>query len=213
MDLIRFIFSKVFLKNLLIAVLLTVLLIFGLQFYLDSYTNHNDYHLVPELKGKKINEAERVLQDRGMKLSVIDTVDYNPDYPKYSIIEQDPRKGDKVKLGRKIYVKINSGGYSKVPFPKITGKTERQAKTILKTTGFKVGKITKRPYFAEVVLYAFHKKDTLKPGMPVPKNTTINLIIGDGKTSVESSGDSSEDATENNRNNKVEEILNNVLGN
>jgi len=209
MDLIHFIFSKMFLKNLLAAVLLTVLIVFGLQFYLDSYTNHDDYHLVPELKGKKIEEAEAVLKERGMKLRVIDTVDYNPDYPKYSIIEQDPRKGDKVKLGRKIYVKINSGGYSKVPFPKILGKTERQARTILKTTGFKIGKISKKPYFAEVVLYALHKKDTIKPGMAVPKNTTIHLVVGDGKTSVESPDQNSTDATDQ----TTEQILNDVLGN
>ncbi len=211
MDFFRFLISKTFFKNLLAAILLTVLLVFGLQFYLDSYTNHDDYHLVPELKGKKIEEATGILKERGMNLVVIDTVDYNPDYPKYSIIEQDPRKGDKVKLGRKIYVKINSGGYSKVPFPKILGKTERQAKTILKTTGFKVGKITKRPYFAEVVLAAMHKKDTLKAGMPVPKNTTVNLIVGDGKTSVESTSGNDEEPTSNDNN--VEEILNNVLGN
>ncbi len=213
MDFIHFIFSKTFLKHLLAAVILTVLLVLGLQYYLDSYTNHEEYHLVPELKGKKIEEAERLLQERDMKLRVIDTVDYNPDFPKYSIIEQNPREGDKVKLGRKIYVKINSGGFSKVPFPNIVGKTERQAKTILKTTGFKLGKIIKKPYFAEVVLYALHKKDTLKPGMPIPKNTTINLIVGDGKTSVESSENDSENTTDNQSNNNVEEILNNVLGN
>ncbi len=213
MEFLQFLMSKTFIKNLMIAVLLTVLLVFGLQFYLDSYTHHNDYHLVPELKGKKIEEAENVLEERGMKLVVIDTVEYNPDYPKYSIVEQDPRNGDQVKLGRKIYVKINSGGYSKVPFPNILGKTERQAKTILKTTGFKIGKISKRPYFAEVVLYATHKKDTLKPGMAVPKNTTVNLIVGDGKTSVESTADEKTGEESNTTNNNVEEILNNVLGN
>ncbi len=211
MDFLRFLVSKTFFKNLLAAIFLTVLLVFGLQFYLDSYTNHNDYHLVPELKGKKIEEAEGVLKERGMNLVVIDTVDYNPDYPKYSIIEQDPRKGDKVKLGRKIYVKINSGGYSKVPFPNILGKTERQAKTILKTTGFKIGKITKKPYFAEVVLTALHKKDTLKAGMPVPKNTSVHLIVGDGKTSVEST--TNEGTDDSSSDNNIEEILNDVLGN
>ncbi len=211
MDFLRFLVSKTFFKNLLAAIFLTVLFVFGLQFYLDSYTNHNDYHLVPELKGKKIEEAEGVLKKRGMNLVVIDTVDYNPGYPRYSIIEQDPRKGDKVKLGRKIYVKINSGGYSKVPFPNILGKTERQAKTILKTTGFKIGKITKKPYFAEVVLTALHKKDTLKAGMPVPKNTSVHLIVGDGKTSVEST--TNEGTDDSSADNNIEEILNDVLGN
>ncbi len=213
MDFFKFLISKTFLKNLIAAIILTIVIIFGLDFYLDSYTNHNDYHLVPELKGKKVEEVEKILKDRKMQLIIIDTLEYNPDYPKFSVVEQDPRRGDKVKIGRKIYVKINSGKYSNIKFPNILGKTERQAKTILITTGFRIGKVTKRPYFAEVVLKAIHKKDTLKAGMLVPKNSKINLVVGDGKTSIDSGNDNSDNQEDNNTDNQVEKVLNDVLGN
>ena len=217
MDFFKFLISKTFLKNLIAAIILTFLLVFALKLYLNSYTNHNDYHLVPELKGKSIEQANKILKDRKMKMVIIDTLEYNPDYPKFSVVEQEPRKGDKVKLERKIYVKINNGAYSNISFPNILGKTERQAKTLLKTSGLRIGKITKRPYFAEIVLKAIHQKDTLKAGMPIPKTSKIDLIIGDGKTSVEGSNN---DESSNNGNEgeaekdkQVEKVLNDVLGN
>ncbi len=215
MDFFKFLISKTFLKNLIAAIILTFLLVFALKLYLNSYTNHNDYHLVPELKGKSIEQANKILKDRKMKMVIIDTLEYNPDYPKFSVVEQEPRKGDKVKLGRKIYVKINNGAYSNISFPNILGKTERQAKTLLKTSGLRIGKITKRPYFAEIVLKAIHQKDTLKAGMPIPKTSKIDLIIGDGKTSVEGSNndESSNNGNEGEKDKQVEKVLNNVLGN
>ncbi len=215
MDFFKFLISKTFLKNLIAAIILTFLLVFALKLYLNSYTNHNDYHLVPELKGKSIEQANKILKDRKMKMVIIDTLEYNPDYPKFSVVEQEPRKGDKVKLGRKIYVKINNGAYSNISFPNILGKTERQAKTLLKTSGLRIGKITKRPYFAEIVLKAIHQKDTLKAGMPIPKTSKIDLIIGDGKTSVEGSNndESSNNGNEGEKDKQVEKVLNDVLGN
>jgi len=213
MEFINFLLSKTFFKNLIAAIILTIFIIFGLKFYLDSYTHHNDYHLVPQLKGKSVEEAENILNERKMNLVVIDTLEYHPDYPKFAILEQNPRHGDKVKLGRKIYVKINSGKYSNIPFPNILGKTQRQAQNILSATGLKIGKISKRPYFAEVVLRAIHKKDTLKPGMKIPKNSRIDLIVGDGKTPVESEGNGNEQTNKTDKiDSQVQKTLEDVLG-
>ncbi len=213
MELIKFLTSKIFLKNLIAAIILTVIIVLGLKFYLDSYTNHNDYHLVPQLKGKSVEEADKMLKERKMNLIVVDTLEYNPDYPKFAVLEQNPRQGDKVKLGRKIYVKINSGKYSNIPFPNILGKTQRQAQNILSATGLRLGNINKRPYFAEIVLYAIHKKDTLKSGMKVPKNSKIDLIVGDGKAPIDS--ENTNEDTENTEikiDNQVQKTLEDVLG-
>jgi beta-lactam-binding protein with PASTA domain len=210
MNFFKFLISKTFFKNLLAAIVLTVVVFFGLKFFLNSYTHHNEYHLVPDLQKKSIEEAERILESRKMNLVVIDTVDYNPKFPKYSIIEQNPRKDDKVKVGRKIYVKINSDAYANVTLPKIIGKTERQAKTLLRSSGFKIGKITTRPYFAEIVLYALHGKDSIKGGDKIPKTSPVDLIIGDGKRPIDggASHESEENVDEN-----IKNTLNNVIGN
>jgi beta-lactam-binding protein with PASTA domain len=210
MDFFKFLFSKTFLKNLLAAIILTVAIVFGLKLFLGSYTHHNEYHVVPDLQKKSSEEAKKILENRKMNLVIIDTVDFNPKYPKYSIIEQNPKKNDKVKVGRKIYVKINSDAYANVTLPNIIGKTERQAKTLLRASGFKIGKISTRPYFAEIVLHAFHNKDTLKNGTKIPKTSSIDLIIGDGKRAINGGSDNE---TEENVDENIKNTLDNVIGN
>ena len=215
MNFLKFLISKTFLLNLVAAILLVVLIIFGLNIYLDSYTNHNDYHRVPNLINKSYKKAKKILEARNMQIEIIDTVDYNPKYKKYAVVEQNPRKNDKVKVGRKIYVKLNNNKYAKISFPEVIGKSRRQALSLIKASGLRVGKVTTRPYFAEIVLKAFHKKDTLSNGDKIPKNSVIDLIIGDGKRAV--------DENENNEQNDaggsqqpdadIQKTINDVIGN
>ena len=49
-------------------------------------------------------------------MEIQDSANYNPDYPKFSVIEQDPLAGNQVKENRKIYLTLNPSGYRKVPF-------------------------------------------------------------------------------------------------
>ena len=215
MDFFKFLVSKTFLKNLVAAIILLVLIIFGLKIYLDSYTHHNDYHLVPDLTNKSYEQAKKILEDRKMQIVVIDTVDYNPKFNKYAIVEQNPIRNDKVKVGRKIYVKINNNAYAKISFPEVVGKSRRQALSLIKASGLRVGKITTQPYFAEIVLKAIHQKDTLKTGFKIPKNSVINLIIGDGKRAVDEDKQPHEpESTDTQKPNAdIQKTLDDVLGN
>jgi len=212
MDFFKFLISKTFLKNFVLAVFIVIVLIFGLKFYLKLYTHHNEYHIVPQLTGKSYEEAKKILQERKMNIEIIDTVDYNPKYPKYAIIEQNPHKDDKVKVGRKIYVKINSNAYADVSLPEIIGKTKRQAVSLLKASGLQPGKITTKPYFAEVVLYAIHQNDTLKNGSKIPKTSKVDLIIGDGKRPVDETEDSEDENINNKPDKNIQNVLDNVIG-
>jgi len=215
MNFLKFLISKTFLKNLIIAIVLLVIIVLGLKLYLSNYTHHNDYHMVPDLTNKSFEKAKKILHDRQMNIVIIDTVDYNPKYKKYAIVEQNPQKNDNVKVGRKIYVKINNNAYTKISFPPIIGKSKRQAVNLLKASDLKVGKITTRPYFAEIVLAATHLKDSLKTGFKIAKKSTINLIIGDGKRSVD--GNNQDDSNTGNDTQKpdasIQKTLNDVLGN
>jgi len=211
MDFIKFLISKSFLKNVLVAIVILLLIVFGLKVYLGSYTNHGEYHLVPDLQKKSFDEAKKILTERKMNIVVIDTMEYNPKYPAFSIVEQNPHKNDKVKVGRKIYVKLNSGKYAEVSLPDIFGKTKRQALTLLKSSGFVPGKISTKPYFAEIVLYAMYKNDTLKKTSKIPKTATIDLIIGDGNRPVPSGDEEGEETGK--VDNNIQNTLDNVLGN
>jgi len=213
MNFIKFLISKAFLKNLLAAIILTIVIVLGFKLYLNFYTHHNEYHIVPDLHKKSFSEAKKILEGRKMHIQIIDTIAYNPNYPKYSIVEQDPHKNDKVKVGRKIYVKINNNAYENITIPNVLGKTKRQAKSLLSSSGFNIGKITTRPYFAEVVLYAICQKDTLKSGSKLPKTSTIDLIIGDGNRPIDSEGTPQNETGDEKLDKNIQNTLNNVIGN
>ena len=58
MSLIKFLTSKTFLKQILLAVVAVFVLCFVLLKWLNVSTNHGDFETVPDLKGKSINVAQ-----------------------------------------------------------------------------------------------------------------------------------------------------------
>jgi beta-lactam-binding protein with PASTA domain len=112
---------------------------------------------------------------------VVDSADFNPDYPRFSVIEQNPKAGNKVKENRKIYVTVNPSGYKKVTVPNIIQVTQRNAASMLKAVGLEVGRVS---YIDELgkdmVYYIRHNGKTIKPGDRLPKTSKIELVCGNG---------------------------------
>ncbi|WP_247672615.1 PASTA domain-containing protein [Aquimarina sp. MMG016] len=163
------------------AVALTVILCFLALEWLDSTTNHDQRIVVPSLSKKPIDEAQALLEEKDLRLKVReDSASFNPDYPKYSIIEQNPAPGSMVKENRKIYVTLNPSGYRKIEVPNVVQQTRRQAEPLLVASGFKIGKITYQPNMSDQVLELRYKGKTLKPGTMLMKTSTIDLVVGDG---------------------------------
>ncbi len=185
MKLLKFIFSKTFWKNIVLMLVLAVLIVIGVYFYLNAYTRHGEKISVPDLYGLKVDKAKALLEQNRMELVIVDTLNYDPDLPKFAVREQNPKAGSGVKTGRKIYVKLNSGRYRSVSLPRLRGLTLRQAKSTLMAMDIKVGKVTERPYFAEVVLEVIKGKDTLHSGDKIPVKSVVNLIVGSGEQDFE----------------------------
>jgi beta-lactam-binding protein with PASTA domain len=96
-------------------------------------------------------------------------------------VKQDPNPGEKVKEGRKIYIKINAGSHQLVAIPNLIEQTLRQAEPSLKALGLQIGQIKYVPYIGkDMVLKLFVNGRELKAGEKVPKLTTIDLEVGDG---------------------------------
>jgi len=182
MGFLNFIKSKVFFKHFALAILAMVLLCFLMLQYLNMTTNHGDFEVVPDLKGKSIGVAEIELEKNNLIMQIQDSANYNPNYPKFSVIEQEPLAGTNVKENRKIYLTLNPSGYPKVKIPKnIVGLTYRQAKPTLLQLGFKIGKITYVDYIAKDEVRGLrHNGKTIKPGTTLAKTETIDLILGNG---------------------------------
>ena len=192
MTFIKFLFTKVFLKQLSIAIIALLGLAFVILFWLKFTTNHNQKIEVPSLAKMSLDTAENKLNEIDLRFEIIDSSNYNPDFPKYSIIEQIPKAGEFVKENRKIYLTLNRSGYVYLKIPEVVGKTRRQAEPTLISMGFEIGRITYKSYIAlDEVLELSYKGKKLKSGEKIQKTSVIDLVLGDGegglKTQLENS--------------------------
>ena len=149
--------------------------------WLKSYTHHGDFETVPQLKGKSLDVVEIELDDNNLKMVVQDSANYNPNYPAYSVIEQQPEAGAQVKENRKIYLTLNPSGYRKIGVPNIIRRTYRQAKPTLEALGFEIGNISYQDDIGkDEVLGIKHKGETILPGTLLQKTSKIDLVLGNG---------------------------------
>jgi beta-lactam-binding protein with PASTA domain len=174
--------SRVFVAQILAAMAIIALISF-LFFHWITYTTHHGQEItVPDLSKLSVEQAEEKLDAIDLNYSILDTVDFRPDYPKLTIVEQEPKAGSKVKEGRKIYIKINASKYTMVSVPDLVEKTYRQAVPTLEAVGLAEGTITYKPYLGkDMVLEMRLNGKKLKAGDKVLKSSKIDLILGDGK--------------------------------
>lgn len=184
MSLVKFITSKAFIKQLVLAIVALIIFVFLMLKWLNFSTNHGEFVEVPELKGKTLEVVKIELEDNDLRFEVQDSSNYNPKYPKGAVIEQDPLAGSQVKENRKIYLILNPSGYRKVGVPNIIRRTFRQAKPTLEALGFMVGNIT---YVDDIgkdeVLEVRYKGEKVTPGTMLQKTTKIDLVLGNGNKS------------------------------
>ena len=172
-----------FFKQIAFAIIGFVILFFILKFWLNITTNHDQKIQVPDLHKIPIDQAAEKLKDLDLDFIVIDSANYNPTYPKKSVIEQSPEAGDFVKEKRKIYLTLNQSKFRDVTLPQLNGKTKRQAISNLRSIGINVN--TKFIYVKDigkdVVRGIRFRGKTVNMGDKIPLNSIVDLILGDGK--------------------------------
>jgi beta-lactam-binding protein with PASTA domain len=182
MSLRKFLTSSTFFKNLFFALVIVILFLVVFVKFLDFSTNHGEEIKVPDLSKMKLEIAEEKLDEEGLEVFLLDTVEFKPEFPPYTIVEQDPIAGSKVKDGRKIYVKLNAGGYAMVTFPDLKNKTFRQATNALRALGLVEGELKYVPDLAkDIVLEVSYNGRPVKAGDKLMKNSKIDFVLGDGK--------------------------------
>lgn len=182
MSLGNYLKSRVFFAQIITA--MSVVAILGYLFFhwITFVTHHGEEITVPNLSKLNEDQIEDKLEDLDLDYLIIDTVDYNPKFPKLAVVEQEPTAGSKVKRGRQIYIKINSDTYKMVSVPDLVDKTYRQAVPTLKSIGLQDGEITYVPHMGkDMVLEMRINGKKIKPGERVLKATKIDLVLGDGK--------------------------------
>ena len=182
MSLRKYLTSRVFFGQAFVALVILAVLTYLFMHWLTFTTDHGHEITVPNLAKLTEEQVEEKLDQLDLDYVLLDSVDYNSDFPKYSVVEQDPLPGAKVKEGRKVYIKINASGFSSIKIPDFTDKTYRETVATLKALGLEEGTITYIPNLGkDMVLEMRFKGRNLKVGDRVLKASKIDLVLGDGK--------------------------------
>lgn len=181
MNIISFLFSKTFLKHLVLVLVCIMLIGFIILQWLKWITNHNQYIQVPDLAKKSMYEARDILESNQLRYEVIDSSEYKPRYPKFSVITQDPKPGDHVKKHRKIYLTLNPSGHRKVVLPNLVQITRRNAESLLKAVGLGVGTVSYiNDIGKDMILSVTYKGKEIQAGELIPRTSKVNLVCGNG---------------------------------
>jgi len=180
MDFLTFLISKYFLKNLLIAASISVVLIAVIFLGLHIFTRHNQSITVPDFSGLNKEEVEIIAHSKKLRFEITDSIFYK-ELLKGTVAKQNPKPGEKVKENRRIYLIMNAVNPEKVTMPTLTGVSLRQARATLEAHGFILGKISYKPDIAvNVVLKQIFNDSLILPGTIISKGSEIDLVLGKG---------------------------------
>ncbi|MGB1449428.1 MAG: PASTA domain-containing protein [Flavobacteriaceae bacterium] len=182
MNYLRFLLSKIFLKQIVYAFAATCLVLVVVFYGLNALTQNNEHIEVPDFETLSLQEIPAIVERFELRYEVLDSAKFNPSYPPFAVIEQSPKAGSEVKRGRKIYFTLNPSGYRKLSVPNVIQITKRNAETRLTAVGFSVGEITYRDNIGrDMVLEMRFEGEKIEPGMVLPKTSKIDLVLGNGK--------------------------------
>ena len=180
MNFLNFLISKTFLRNLLIAAAIIIILFAGTLIWLRVYTHHGQAITVPDLTGLSQEEVKLILDSKNLRYEVTDSIFYK-ELPRGTVARQNPEPGSKVKEMRRIYLTMNAVNPEKVTMPTVTGVSLRQARSTLESYGLTLGKISYRPDpFTNRVLEQRLNDTVVHPGSKVLKGSQIDLVLGKG---------------------------------
>lgn len=176
----RFILSKVFFINLLIALLLISAGLYATLSYLEDFTLHGKRIEVPNLVGEHIENVDTLLAKGEFTYQISDSI-YEKGISGGKVLEQDPVANYQVKQGRKIYVTVASYEPVKIEMPNLEGLSLRQATSLMETFGISIGNLAYQPdVCTNCILEMKYKGINLKEGDRIAKGSQIDLIVGQG---------------------------------
>lgn len=165
-------------KNLLWAAILIAVLVFGSQIFLSVYTRHGDEISVPDLVSLPLEDALEAASRLEMNAEVVDSI-YVKNISRGVVVRQDPSAGTMVKEGRRIQLTINAVAPRKIPMPNLIGYSLRSASAELSARGLRIGrKIYVWDMATNNVLRQLYKGEDIEPGMMIPNDAVIDLVLG-----------------------------------
>lgn len=176
----KFITRRHFLLNFLAAAALVIGLMFLFLWSLGFITNHGDFEKVPGVRGKLLAEATKILEGKGFKVEVQDSL-YIDSIPPFAVIKQSPESDMLVKSNRTVYLTVNRSQPPLVEMPNMVGFSFRNAEMYLKQLGLRLGDTTRIPDIArDAVKEQVYKGQQIKGGTKIFMGSTISFVLGGG---------------------------------
>ncbi|MDD6920694.1 MAG: Stk1 family PASTA domain-containing Ser/Thr kinase [Eubacteriales bacterium] len=130
---------------------------------------------VPDFKGMTLEKANEKAEE--LKISIkVDSYENSDKYKRDEIMSQDPKDGEMVAEGATINVVISKGSEKGV-VPNLVGKTEEQAKEMIKQYDFELGRVSEQD--------SSEPKGTVisqdpSSGNEIKSGETINIVVSNG---------------------------------
>ncbi|MBL7746773.1 MAG: PASTA domain-containing protein [Chitinophagaceae bacterium] len=166
--------------NILAGIILAIGLFSLFLFSLDWITGHGKSGTVPSVKGKKYEEAVKILKKAGFDVEVQDSI-YVDTAKAMTVIKQFPDADEIVKSNRTVLLIISRAIPPEMEMPNLLGYSFRNAEMVLKNMDLKIGDTTFRPDFAKnAILEQRYNGAIIAPGTKIRKGSVISLVLGDG---------------------------------
>lgn len=168
------------LANIAVMACVSVALVWVSTIWLDAWTAHGRYAVVPDVKGMPYDAAVRVLNEGGFDVELTDSV-YDTKMRPGEVVDQSPNVNAKVKEGRLVYLTVNAFSPRMITLPNLVDTSLRQARSILEGLGVKNIKVVEVPSdFKNLVLAVKRDGVRLSTGARVSINSHIVLEVGAG---------------------------------
>ena len=175
-----FLGQKKFYLQILISIVLTLVIIWGIFEFLNVFTRHGEVYLVPDFTGQTIPDLKEKDFNQYFDLIVIDSV-YDIRHAPGSIVMQNPLPGAKVKKGRHVYLTVVAKKPEMVTMPDLRNLSLRQALVLLEGKGLRVQALQYVDYFAKnAVVDQLLNGEPVEVGTKIPKGIAIGLVVGKG---------------------------------
>lgn len=193
---LRFLYSRLFLINLALVVMVGFFVPYCTLGYLEDYANNDSedyqkhYIAVPNFIGVPMDGIDEFIGDKDLRFIISDSV-YSDNAPAGTVISQDPEPHIEtvddtipsyVKPGRRIYLTVvkKAGEYKVIPDLLSVNNSKKLAKVKLEMLGFEV-KFEAKPHKDDGrVLELKYQGKSLKAGTKLIKGSVIKVIYGSG---------------------------------
>ncbi|MEI7560526.1 MAG: PASTA domain-containing protein [Actinomycetes bacterium] len=159
-------------------ILLAVLVVAALG--VGAYLYLNRTGVVPAVVGLSQTEATTAIEAAGFKIESIEMTQSIKASDVGKVMSQTPAANTEAKMTKGMAISV-SGGQKLLAVPTVTGKTQSEAESALKTAGLKAT-VTKG--FSSTVVKGVVISQAPEAGQKVPSETSVGIVVSEGAQNV-----------------------------